>query len=1087
MRVLNRGRQLVLGFAGRVLLLLSMVSGLAYAQSDSTSSHLLSQLLNSAYHATLTLNNDSAFALFSRAKDLSESLHRWKPFLYCCNGMAEVKLRQEEFYGALALLREAEAGARHNEADTKVERIRTLELLGFAYAKLDSNDTALQAARDGMALLETVTPLDTMRLGNFYEMIGEAFMHSGNYAEAGRWLHTAVRLDSSMRQSHPEEYAERCASLVSLLAASEEFDEALVVSRDAFQVLDQAHLLSSLAAVRSFMVLSSVKEIMGDLHGAVDDEKRALATALKIFGPNHSIVAECYIGLGEHYAALGDFSSASEHLEHSIRILESGFGPSHSRLAPVLSSLAGIELCLGNTAKALLLCDRAIAIRSRSLAHQHPSIAYDYETKARVFLKEGRTSMGLSACEKALSLRRLISSHDNRIDIIRLLILKGRIATGGKHYALARQALDEAFALHRSLATACILLEADLQSAAGDLALVMDKPDEALRAYQIGLIFLSDGFADSSLSANPDPGKIKVDEVAIPLLAQKSNALYRLYKQSHGNTNYLFASLGALQTALAVSERQRKAYVSEETRLTHGEDEAPLYERAIDLALEAGRCTRSASFRALAAGIADRSKARSLFDGMEQTATMQEAFVSDTSVGSLTAIDQRLTALSIILDRAASGRMKTSPDKIAQLESERFALRSQREQIFEEASRHGRADGLEPASDKSYDVGTLQSGLDSATGIIEYFVGKKSAYGFLITRDTIDVANLPPPEILEAETHTLIEALGSVDKPLYRNVASRLYAQLIKPLKVHLQGKTHLIMVLDGVLHAIPFETLTETPPSQTGEPAEDQSLRYLIRAFQIEYSYSLRTFSRKPVERGLPGETSRSFVGFAPVFRDKSPMLAAANEPESRWKAAYRSVMVDGKDFSELPYSSTEVDTIASLFRRSGIPASTFVDEQATEENFKRVAPRYSILHIATHGMIDQTHPELSALLFTQPNDSKAQEDGVLYAGETFNLRLNADLLVVSSCQSGVGKLIRGEGMIAMPRGFIHAGARRVVYSLWRVGDESTQKLMTAFYSALCKGKSYAESLQSAKLDLIRDPATAFPSKWAAFVLVGQ
>ena len=76
---------------------------------------------------------------------------------------------------------------------------------------------------------------------------------------------------------------------------------------------------------------------------------------------------------------------------------------------------------------------------------------------------------------------------------------------------------------------------------------------------------------------------------------------------------------------------------------------------------------------------------------------------------------------------------------------------------------------------------------------------------------------------------------------------------------------------------------------------------------------------------------------------------------------------------------------------------------------------------------------------------------------------------------------------MIAMPRGFIHAGARRVVYSLWRVGDESTQKLMTAFYSALCKGKSYAESLQSAKLDLIRDPATAFPSKWAAFVLVGQ
>jgi len=187
------------------------------------------------------------------------------------------------------------------------------------------------------------------------------------------------------------------------------------------------------------------------------------------------------------------------------------------------------------------------------------------------------------------------------------------------------------------------------------------------------------------------------------------------------------------------------------------------------------------------------------------------------------------------------------------------------------------------------------------------------------------------------------------------------------------------------------------------------------------------------------------------------------------------------------LKYSEQEVSSVAEDFQKRGKPGTSFLYDGASEENFKMNVGKYSCIHIATHGYINESHPQLSMLLFSQPHNSSATEDGVLYASEMYNLSLNADLLVLSSCESGLGKLIKGEGVIAMTRGFFYSGAHNIIFSLWKVYDKQANELMKEFYRHVLEGEAFSSALRKSKLLLIADRSTAFPSKWSEFILVGK
>jgi CHAT domain-containing protein len=185
------------------------------------------------------------------------------------------------------------------------------------------------------------------------------------------------------------------------------------------------------------------------------------------------------------------------------------------------------------------------------------------------------------------------------------------------------------------------------------------------------------------------------------------------------------------------------------------------------------------------------------------------------------------------------------------------------------------------------------------------------------------------------------------------------------------------------------------------------------------------------------------------------------------------------------LPAARDEVCRIARLFGAD--QAAVFLGPEASEENVKASAVVHSarILHFAAHGLLDEDHPDLSGLQLTHAGESA--EDGLLQVREIFNLQLRADLVVLSACQSGLGKEVSGEGLIGMTRAFLYAGASSVVVSLWQVDDVSTADLMVGFYSHLKAGLDRAEALRNAKLELIDRSRYSHPYFWAPFVLVGR
>jgi CHAT domain-containing protein len=237
--------------------------------------------------------------------------------------------------------------------------------------------------------------------------------------------------------------------------------------------------------------------------------------------------------------------------------------------------------------------------------------------------------------------------------------------------------------------------------------------------------------------------------------------------------------------------------------------------------------------------------------------------------------------------------------------------------------------------------------------------------------------------------------------------------------------------------------------------------------------------------QRQTPSQTEKSFVGFAPVFDDS----ANKNLGETSKKdfAELRSFSLDGKKYGDLEYSREEVANIATLFENKHLKSKTFLHDEASESNFKQTVHDYSFVHIASHGFADEIHPDLSALLFSEASGPQTRENGILNASETYDLKLNADLVVLSSCESGIGRLVKGEGLMAITRGFFYSGARNVLFSLWKISDKGTSKLMVDFYRSVLAGDSFPLALQEAKLNVIRDNQYAFPSEWAGFLLISS
>jgi CHAT domain-containing protein len=303
-----------------------------------------------------------------------------------------------------------------------------------------------------------------------------------------------------------------------------------------------------------------------------------------------------------------------------------------------------------------------------------------------------------------------------------------------------------------------------------------------------------------------------------------------------------------------------------------------------------------------------------------------------------------------------------------------------------------------------------------------------------------------------------------------------------------------LLIVPDGALNYVPFEALV----TKVGGTSY-VDLAYLIKSNEIIYAPSVSAVAAIRQQGGRSRNGGILLVA-DPVFDSSDPRAARSTSKEqAASNLALTSALADvagassenpiseGLKLARLTGTRAEAQQISQLARSSGGQASAWLDLEASESNIKtRNTNQYRIVHIATHGLLDAERPQFTGLVLSLVGNSAA-DDGFLRTSEIFNLRLGSPLVMLSACETGLGKQLRGEGVIGLTRAFIYAGAPTVGVSLWSVADRSTALLMPDFYKRLLANASPPAALRAAQLDLIAKGRYSAPFYWAPFVLNGD
>jgi len=346
---------------------------------------------------------------------------------------------------------------------------------------------------------------------------------------------------------------------------------------------------------------------------------------------------------------------------------------------------------------------------------------------------------------------------------------------------------------------------------------------------------------------------------------------------------------------------------------------------------------------------------------------------------------------------------------------------------------------------------------------------------------------LLPPRLEKQQSVSEYQARLRETDLKYQSVSRELSRLVLGP--IHLEHVKRVLIVPDGVLQYVPFAALPD--------PGLGANLVPLIVRCEVDIlpSVSVLDVVRKSSEqRTATGSAVAIFAD--PVFEQDDPRVLGpgvehAASARERAPSLSRAISdVGGTQYiARLPASRDEANAIARVFRsQTSYEVQLALDFDASRDKVLRDGlTQFRLIHFATHGVVDARRPELSGLILSLVNQRGEKQDGYLRLGDIQQLKMAADLVVLSSCESAMGKDMESEGIIGLPRAFLYAGAKSVIASSWKVDDEATARLMSALYLRIRNGEGAGSALRSAQMEMLRDPRSARPYYWAAFAVQGE
>ena len=868
--------------------------------------------------------------------------------------------------------------------------------------------------------------------------------------------------------------------------------------RKAFDLANQTlplfrSLRDELGEASTLNFLGGMSDILGDPQGALRFYGEALAATR---ASNEQITeASVLNNIGKIHNDLADWQKAIEYYNQALPLLRS---TGNKRVEGITLHNIGVAYAgLGQADRSLDLFRQALAIR-RSLADK----AGEADTLTSMGWVEnsiGRSQEALTFYDQALPLRQTVG--ERRAEGITLDHIGIAYASMGQP---ARALEYHQQALERHRAAQSPRTEAIALGNIGYVHNLLGQPQRAIDFYTQALSIFSN-LGDRQNEAKMYEGIARAQQA----LGNLADALK--------NGDRALDLIEAVRTA-AGAQQSRSAYLASR----HG-----AYELYIDLLMQMHRNDPSAGHDAKALQASERVRARSLIEMLTEAQVDFRRGVDPVLIARERRIGQTLNAKAQRQIQLRSQKGGTGQE-LADLGREVGALEDEYQQV-QAAIRKSSPMYASIAQPRPLTAREIQEQLDPDTLLLEYSLGEKRSFAWVVTAASVKSYELPPRDQIDQNARKVYELLTarSIAKPNENPVAknarladldaalsettAKLSRQVLEPLANELSGK-RLVIVADGSLQYVPFASLPAVSSAPFGSTAENATTLTTARSLASHSAASYRPLVLDHEIIIAPSATAlavqrKNLTGRKPAARAVAviadPVFSTADDriPLSISKASLQpnsDPIVRSLEHSaggeawrmsikRLTFTRQEADQILAVAPASSNLKALDFDARRAVGTAGELS-QYRYVHFATHGYLDTERPGLSAIVLSLVDRQGRPQDGFLRAHDIYNLNLPAELVVLSACQTGLGKEIKGEGLVGLTQGFMYAGARRVVVSLWNVNDKATADLMKRFYRGILRERlTPSAALRAAQIEMWNQKQWRSPYYWAAFTMQGD
>ena len=875
--------------------------------------------------------------------------------------------------------------------------------------------------------------------------------------------------------------------------------------------------------------------------------KNALETNKKILGENHPYVANSYLSLGNLYRNKGSYNLASEYYEKALEINRHAFGENHPDVATTYIGMADIFKSSGQYEIAMQYYRQAELIYKGFLNPINPKFGAIYLGFADVHKNRGNYKEAVNYYQKTKELfvqtigenhqsyiqanlgigntymyqekfREALDFYNRVLDINFNLVGEAHVNTSAAYnnlgsiyyffgdFELAIRYFKKALEIdleihgkeHPNVANAYYNL-GRVYGERGETDVALINVQEAINASIID-------FNDQNVYVNPVLVNFFDNKDLLWFLSFKGELLESGFTGS-ANMKGLDIALNSFVLSDSLVEQIRQSYTDRRDQVELAHFSSKIYKSAVNACYSlitmlnqqnVKQISREATYEAKLKEYKDwffyfteKNKAAILFSSLAESNAKSFGGIPDTLL-------DRETELKNLINQYTQ-ELAANPDSSMQAYYQKQLFKVNREYedlIFQ----------LENDFPKYYDlkydisvvgINDLQQMLDPGTMVMSYYVLEDKVYIQYISKTGLKVELVEKHDQYEKLVKGMRAGLLYKSRRIYTKNARALYKQYF-PSGIP-EGIENIVVVLDGIMATVPFEALLTDDIADSLEYAD---FPYLINDAGISYTYSAnllyKTFKNAKI---LRPKAKLDGIAAAPVNFDLSNLHAfrdarkeAAKETNSKYAYSI-GVSIAPEEMKPLPGTKVEVETIDSILQANNRSGQMLIYQDANETNIKQgILSKYKFVHIASHGFVNQQEPEFSGIFLAQ--DTTPDQDNILFSGELYNINLNAELVTLSACETGLGKISTGEGIIGLTRALLYAGAKNVTVSLWKVSDASTKDLMINYYGDFLKKKTpkaidqsiaFSTSLRSAKMALIKSDYFSHPYYWSPFVLIGK